>query len=221
MIKAVLFDLDGTLLDTLPDLTNIVNLTMRELGYPERTLEEVRTFVGYGLVKLIERALPVGEPMTEDILAVAKENYLKFQNMYAVPYEGVPKLLSDLRALNIKTGIVSNKINEAVQVILREYFPDTMDVGIGTMQGVRIKPYPDQCLLAFEKLGAAPSECIYVGDGETDLETAANAHMEALGASWGYRGEEFLLAHGAKHIVHAPSEVLSYVLAHREDAPEG
>lgn len=212
-IKAVLFDLDGTLLDTLPDLHNITNITLRQLNYPERSIEEVRMFVGFGMRKLIGRALPEGVEMTEEIYERMHRNYLENQNRLSVKYEGIDEMLSTLRAHGIKCAIVSNKPDAAAQEVQKLYFPE-MDFTTGQREDMHTKPHRDLSDLAMRTLGVTSAECVYVGDSDTDIETGTNAGMETLACAWGFRGEEFLLSHGAKHLLHSVPEITEYVLSH-------
>lgn len=211
-IKAVLFDLDGTLLNTLPDLHNITNITLRELGYPERSMEEVRMFVGHGAKKLIARALPEGVELTDAVLERMMANYLKYQNKLAVLYEGIEELLLELKTRGIQSAIVSNKPDAATIGVWKKYFSETIAFAIGAREGMHIKPHPDQANEAMRVLGVRPEDCVYVGDSDTDVETGANAGMETLSVTWGFRDEDFLKEHGAKLFIHDPAEILQWIL---------
>ena len=213
-IKAVLFDLDGTLLNTLPDLHNITNITLRQLGYPERSMDEVRLFIGNGVRLLISRALPEGAEMTEEIFNRMNENYLANQNKLSVKYEGIDEMLFALQKSGIHCAIVSNKPDAAAQVVTDLYFKDYIEFTSGQRADKNKKPHPDLCNMAMDFLQVKPEECVYVGDSDTDIETGDNAGMETLACTWGFRGEEFLKAAGAKHIVRTPAEITEYVLTH-------
>ena len=214
--KAVLFDLDGTLLNTLPDLTFIVNKTMREYGLPERAEEEVRMFVGNGVRLLFERSLPkdrsFSEEEIEEMYRTMRANYVKYQNQFAVKYEGIDELLDTLKAAGVKCAIVSNKPDDAVIGVVDCYFKDQLDFAIGQREGCRPKPAPDVTNLALSELGVLASDCVYVGDSDTDLETGWNAGMESIGAAWGFRGRAFLEEHGARLIADTPRELQEMLL---------
>ena len=209
MIEAVIFDLDGTLLYTLEDLKNSTNFALREFGYPERTLEEVRQFVGNGVRKLIERAVPDGTDtgITEEVLRVFKENY--GQNMYncTKPYNSIEKLLLELKQNGLKTAVVSNKFDLAVKELCKKYFGDLIDVAIGQRDDVPKKPAPDGVLTAIEELGVKRENCIYVGDSDVDIYTAKNAGIESVGCSWGFRSFACLFSASPSVIIDSPDYI--------------
>ena len=193
----VVFDLDGTLLDTLEDLKNSVNYAMRHFDYPERTLDEVRRFVGNGIVLLIQRAIPGGkdDPNFEEAFALFKEHYGKHCNDTTKPYEGIMELLHILKEHNIKIAIVSNKADFAVKELNEIYFKGMISVAIGEKEseGIRKKPAPDTVREALKELGSTAESSVYVGDSDVDIETARNSGMDEILCDWGFRGEEFLL----------------------------
>ncbi len=213
MIDTVIFDLDGTLLFSLEDLKNSTNFALRQFGFKERTLEEVRIFVGDGVRKLIERALPQGTDamIIEDVLRVFKENYE--QNMYncTKPYNGIQKLLLDLRHSSLKTAVVSNKFDIAVKELCKKYFGDLIDVAIGQRDDVPKKPAPNGVFAAIKELGAKQQNCIYVGDSDVDVLTAHNAGLKCIGVTWGYRDRELLESKGADYIVNDPHEIFNLI----------
>ncbi len=215
MIYCVIFDLDGTLLNTLDDLCDSTNYALKQFGYPERTLEEVRGFVGNGVKKLIERAIPDGmnNPEFENCLSVFKEHYA--QNMYnkTAPYDGILELLKELRLKGIHTGVVSNKFDSAVKQLCKKYFGDLIQVAIGENEdaGVRKKPAPDSVFRAMEELKVSIENVIYAGDSETDVQTAKNAEIDCIGCSWGFRSKDILKHEGAKYIIDSPQEILKIV----------
>ena len=215
MIEAVIFDLDGTLLYTLEDLKNSTNFSLRTFGYPERTLEEVRQFVGNGVRKLIERAVPEGTDtgITEEVLRVFKENY--GQNMYncTKPYNSIEKLLLGLRQNGLKTAVVSNKFDLAVKELCKKYFGNLIDVAIGQRDDVPKKPAPDGVFAAIDELGVKLKNCIYVGDSDVDVLTARNSGLPCIGVTWGYREKELLESKGADYIVNDPLEILDLIKA--------
>lgn len=211
MIHAVIFDLDGTLLNTLEDLCESTNFALQKFGYPARTIEEVRTFVGDGVRKLIERAVPVGVEDIEECLSAFKEHYAA--NMYnkTAPYDGILEMLKELRLKGIHTAVVSNKYDAAVKELCKKYFGDLVQVAIGENEvaGIRKKPAPDSVFRAMEELKVSIENVIYAGDSETDVQTAANAEIDCIGCTWGFRSREVLEEHGARYIVKTPQEILN------------
>lgn len=209
----IIFDLDGTLLNTLDDLRDSLNVVLTGHGYPARTLDEVRRFVGNGVRKLIMRALPEG--FTEDELNLCENEFRKqykdnMQNK-TMPYDGIIELLAKLKSLNYKLAIVSNKFDAAVKGLSKDYFGDLITVAIGESEGVRRKPAPDSVYKAIEELGSDLSHAIYVGDSETDAETAKNAGIPCIGVTWGFRSREILESCGVEYIVNKPEEILSII----------
>ena len=209
--KTVIFDLDGTLLNTLDDLAAATNYALAQHGLPLRTTEEVRWFVGNGIRKLIERAVPEGTAQTEQeaVYATFNEYYKLHCNDNTQAYDGVMELLDALRNAGCRTAIVSNKADYAVQELARQYFADKLDAARGERSGIAKKPAPDMVFAVMQRLDAKKETTVYVGDSDTDLETARNAGVECIGACWGFRGREFLLAHGAKLLAAAPQDVLT------------
>lgn len=196
---AVIFDLDGTLLDTLADLAGSVNAAMRQFGLPERTLDEVRMFVGNGIRKLIQRAVPGGEshPEFERILDFFREHYGVHCMDETEAYPGILSLLDWLKRMDIHAAIVSNKADFAVKKLRDVYFKELVEVAIGEREGVRKKPEPDSVLQALTELGVECGRAVYVGDSDVDLQTAGNAGLDCILVSWGFRSRDFLLAAGA------------------------
>lgn len=209
--KTVIFDLDGTLLNTLEDLAAATNYALAQHGLPLRTTEEVRWFVGNGIRKLIERAVPEGTPQAEQdaVYAAFNEYYKLHCNDNTQAYDGVMELLAALRKAGCKTAIVSNKADYGVQELTKQYFADKLDAACGERSGIAKKPAPDMLFAVMQRLTAEKETTVYVGDSDTDLETARNAGVECIGACWGFRGREFLLAHGARLLAEAPQEVLT------------
>lgn len=209
----VIFDLDGTLLNTLDDLTASVNHAMEKMGYPLHSLDEVRRFVGNGVRVLIRRSVPAG---TSDIDYTSAYNY--FTAHYAEncrnktgPYDGIPELLQKLGGMGIKTAIVSNKIDFAVKELRDEFFADTVPVAVGDSEDTANKPAPDMVYKALAELGSEAEECVYVGDTDVDLETAANAGMDCISVSWGFRSRAELESYGAKMIADTAEDILRYI----------
>lgn len=211
MIHGVIFDLDGTLLNTLDDLCGSTNYALNKFGYPSRTLEEVRRFVGNGVRLLIERAIPQGcnNPHFDDCLNTFKEHYKS--NMYnkTKPYAGILEMLKTLKLQGIQTAVVSNKFDAAVKELCKKYFGDLIQVAIGEneAEGVRKKPAPDSVFKAITDLKLSIENVIYVGDSETDVQTAKNAEIHCIGCTWGFRDKSVLVEEGADYIVNAPDEI--------------
>ena len=214
-IQAAIFDLDGTLLDTLDDLSDSCNATLKNLGYPERTRDEVRTFVGNGIRRLMENALPGGShnPDFEKAILEMKENYAKNSLNKTKPYPGIMEMLSDLKNKNIKIGIVSNKPNSDVKKLASVFFADLIEpaaaVGEKEAEGVRRKPAPDSVFEVLKNLSVKTENAFYVGDSDVDIATARNANIPCVSVSWGFRSFDFLKEHGAKITISNPQEILS------------
>lgn len=213
MINTVIFDLDGTLLYTLEDLTDSLNHALSEIGCEEKTINEVRNFVGNGVKKLVERATPNGTSHLrfEECLCIFKEHYTK--NMYnkTRPYNGVAEMLDLLKENGYKTAVVSNKFDHAVKELCTRYFGDKIQFAVGENEIIKKKPAPDGVLEAIKKTGCTQENCVYVGDSEVDIETANNAGMPCISVDWGYKDKDFLLANGAKNIVSTPQELLELI----------
>ena len=210
MEKGAIFDLDGTLLYTLEDLKDSVNYSLAKFGYPCRTLDEVRNFVGNGVKLLIERALPGGEknPDFKECLTCFKEHYKK--NMYNKTrlFDGIDEMLAELNSRGYKIAVVSNKFDAAVKELCEKYFCGKIEIAIGESEEVRKKPAPDSVLKAMEVLNCNPELTYYIGDSEVDIETAKNAGLKCISVSWGYKDKDFLKEHGASTIVDRPLEIL-------------
>ena len=209
----VVFDLDGTLLDTLQDLADATNYALRKQGMPERTIDEVRQFVGNGVRLLMIRAIPGGEenPLFEETFALFKSYYGEHCNDHTRPYEGIMELLATLRKKGYAVAIVSNKIDFAVKELSKLYFQGIVPVAIGEKEGIRRKPAPDTVFEALKELGRTKEEAVYVGDSDVDIETAQNAGMPCISVLWGFRDKAFLKAHGASHYAEKAEEILKYV----------
>lgn len=215
MKKTVIFDLDGTLLNTLDDLADSTNYALSKFGYPTRTIEEVRQFVGNGVAKLIERAIPDGKnnPNFEKCLSIFKENYA--QNMYnkTAPYNGIIEMLSNLKSKGIKIAVVSNKFDLAVKELCKKYFEGFIDFAAGEneSQGIKKKPAPDTVISVLNEFNFAPEDAVYVGDSDVDIMTAKNSKMPCISVTWGFRDEKFLLENGATILINAPSEIYNHL----------
>lgn len=213
MIETIIFDLDGTLLNTLEDLYLSTNFALRKFSYPERTLDEVRNFVGNGVAKLIERAIPHGcsNPDYDDCLSVFKKHYQQNMLTHTAPYEGIIELLEKLKSKGIKIGVVSNKFDAAVKGLCKLYFKDLVDIAIGESETTRKKPFPDGVLKAMNELGGTSATSIYCGDSDVDVKTARNANLKCIGVLWGFRNRENLENAGADFIVTKPAAILEII----------
>lgn len=212
-VRAVIFDLDGTLLDTLQDLADAVNYALRENNMPERTIEEVREFVGNGVEKLMIRAIPNGKdnPAFDKAFEDFRSFYGEHCKDHTVPYPEIIPLMEELQARDIKMAIVSNKLDSAVKQLDKEYFCGLTQAAIGETENVRRKPAPDSVLKAMQEIQVTAEHAIYVGDSDVDIETAANAKLPCISVTWGFRSEEFLKEHGASHLIARPLELLTYI----------
>lgn len=206
---AYIFDLDGTLLDTLRDLWASTNYALRTHGMPEHTIADVRRFVGNGVRKLMERAVPDGEhnPLFMPALATFRDHYLHHDCDTTQPYPGIVPLLHRLRAAGKAVAVVSNKFDAATKSLCTHYFGTLVDTAIGESERVRKKPAPDTVEEAIRQLGVAHGRCVYVGDSEVDIATAANSGLPCITVLWGFRDRDFLIAHGATTMVERPEEI--------------
>ena len=215
MYRAVIFDLDGTLLDTLEDLRDGVNYVLTLKGYPKRSLEEIRRFVGNGIAKLIERAAPQGTTEAEwaEMLQVFRAYYTEHCRIKTGPYEGITELLEELKKQGILMAIVSNKNDAAVKELVKYYFSDFIEpeVAIGEREGIQKKPAPDSVYEAMRLLGVEKEEAVYVGDSDVDRETAKNAALDCISVTWGFRDEEMLRGLEPEYLVHEPKEIMEIV----------
>ena len=207
-----IFDLDGTLLDTLADLAAAVNYALRQHGMPEHTIDDVRRFVGNGVRKLMERAIPDGEknPDFEATFATFREYYMHHSLDTTRPYPGIMEMLEALKAQGCRLAVVSNKMMAATKELCQHFFADTIEVAIGENEaaGIRKKPAPDTVFEALRQLGEEKDSAVYVGDSDVDLETANNSGLPCISVLWGFRDRDFLIQHGAKTFISAPSELL-------------
>jgi len=197
--KAVIFDLDGTLLDTLDDLCDSVNHTMDVFSYPRRTREEVRRFVGNGVDRLIELCIPgeANDPNRDEAIAEYRRYYKDHSEIKTKPYDGVVELIGKLISDGVKVAVVSNKIHLSTVELCKKYFPKIENVcGEREAEGIRRKPHPDTVIKSAEDMGLTVGECVYVGDSEVDIETAKNAGMDCISVLWGFRDREYLESMG-------------------------
>lgn len=207
---AIIFDLDGTLTDTLADLRNSVNYALGKFGFPERSADEIRSFVGNGVRKLIYRSVPenTSDEIAEKCLDVFKEYYREYSCVETKPYNGIIPMLEELKKRNIKTAVVTNKMHEAAAEIVEFFFGGLIDVTVGQVETMKPKPEPDGVFLALEKLGASKENAIYVGDSEVDCITAHNAGVPCIGVTWGFRDREVLEANGTDYIAEKANDIL-------------
>ncbi len=213
--KAVIFDMDGTTLDTLEDLLGALNHTLGRFGFPLHDLREMRGYVGNGIRRQIEQGAPAGTPAEtiDRMLPVFMEYYKVHGAEHTHPYEGIPELLRHLRDRGIRTAIVSNKADVAVRRLTEVYFPGLFEVSVGEKEGVRRKPAPDSVLEVLRIMGLSVSDAVYVGDSEVDIQTADRAGMDRIIVGWGFRDREDLLRDGADRVFGSPREVEEYLLA--------
>ncbi len=213
-VNSIIFDLDGTLLNTLDDLYVSVNYMLDKFGYPKRTKSEVRSYLGSGVRYLVNCALPDGaKERTDECLAVFKEYYDVHKDDNTAPYEGIIDMLAEVKAAGIKTAIVSNKYDAAVQQLKEVTFTGGIDFALGEGNGIKPKPAPDGVWLAMDKIGATKDDCIYVGDSEVDMQTADNAGLRCVTVSWGFRDKEDLLARGALNCIDYPNELMPLIVS--------
>ncbi|MBQ2167927.1 MAG: HAD-IIIA family hydrolase [Prevotella sp.] len=207
--KTYIFDLDGTLLDTLNDLHASCNYALRTHGMPERSLEEVRQFVGNGVKKLMERAIPNGleNPLFEETLQTFRQHYLLHNLDTTLPYPGIMEMLQQLKAQGKRIAVVSNKFYAATQDLCKHFFGDTIQVAIGEREDIKKKPAPDTVLEALRQLQVTRQDAVYVGDSEVDVETARNSGIPCISVLWGFRSKSFLLSHGATTFIETPNEL--------------
>ena len=209
----IIFDLDGTLLNTLDDLTASTNHALQVCGYPPHTTQEVRLMVGNGIAKLIERAVPQGtsEASTLHCLDIFRQHYTEHCLDRTLPYPGVTEMLSEFKRRNLGLAIVSNKLQPAVSELRERFFADCINIAVGETKQVRRKPAPDMLLLVMRLMGASEADTIYVGDSDVDILTARNASLPCISVAWGFRDKDFLIRHGATTIAESPAQLLEII----------
>lgn len=220
--KGVIFDLDGTILDTLEDLTDAVNFVLRDNKYPEHDIDDVRKFVGNGIHKLIERAVPVGVSLEkiDQIFCDFKAYYNEHCDVKTRPYTGIIKLLQTLKQEEIKIAVLSNKADDAVQILCEKYFTNQFDFVAGEKKGIPRKPNPEALYSMAKDMDLKMSELVYVGDSEVDIMTAQNAGMDCVIVDWGFRERKFLQESGARCIVSTINELLQIIKSKMPDEDE-
>lgn len=207
-----IFDLDGTLLDTLGDLAASVNYALQRYGLPQHSRDEVRRMVGNGVRMLMERAVTGGSqhPLFAAAFDVFRQHYMEHSFDTTCPYEGITEMLTELKKQGKHTAVVSNKFDAATKSLCTHFFPDTIDVAVGEheAEGIRKKPAPDTVLEALSRMGVGSERAVYVGDSEVDVATARNSGLPCISVLWGFRDRQFLLSHGATCFISSPGELL-------------
>lgn len=212
--EAVIFDLDGTLTDTLADLRSSVNFALSQFGFSERTTEEIRSFVGNGVRRLIYLSVPDNTPdeTSEECLSVFKEHYKANSLIETKPYDGITEMLTELKSRGVKTAVVTNKMHSAAVGIVEHFFGNLIDTTVGQIDGVSQKPKPDGIYKALEMLGTEKEKSVYVGDSEVDCITAKNAGIPCVGVTWGFRDREVLTENGAEYIADSVRELTELLI---------
>lgn len=208
--SACIFDLDGTLLNTLEDLKNSVNYALSQKGYPERSVEEVRNFIGNGIMMLIKRAVPSGtnDEDTQETLGIFKEHYLLHMNDNTSPYDGIITVLEKLRSRGVRTGVVTNKAHDAAVGLVKAFFGDLIEVTVGQKSGVPTKPDPAALNEVMTLLEINADNVLYLGDSDVDMFTAHNAGVHCAGVTWGFRDKELLMSADAEYVIDNPEEII-------------
>lgn len=213
MIKAVIFDLDGTLLDTLEDLTDSVNYVLKKHNMPERTTEEIRCFIGNGVPTLISRS--VQKNTDSETIKICVTEMLEYYGSHAEiktkPYDGITELLEDLKKQNIATAVVTNKAEIPAKILCKAKFGDSFTLVVGDNGIDKLKPEPDNVFRALKELKINNEEVLYVGDSDVDMVTATRAGLKSVGVTWGFRDEEILRKNGADFIINTPNELLDII----------
>ena len=209
-----IFDLDGTLLDTLGDLAASVNYALRTHHLPEHSVDDVRMMVGNGVRRLMERAVQEGadNPLFNNAFSTFRQHYLEHSLDTTRPYDGISEMLRELKLRGCRTAVVSNKFHAATSELCQHFFPDTIDVAVGEheAEGIRKKPAPDTVFEALRQLEVGKEEAGYVGDSDVDIATARNSGLPCISVLWGFRDQNFLIGHGATTLISRPEELLSF-----------
>lgn len=214
MLKAVLFDLDGTLVNSLADLAEGVNRALKTENYPTHEVEAFKYFVGDGMPIMIERALPADKKDPDTIarmLKLLKAYYSEHFADFTCAYDGVPELVKELKKRGFIVAVVTNKAQDMAEIVVKKFYGDTFDLIFGMREGIPGKPDPTMALLAMEELGVKPEECVFIGDSGMDVATGVNSGALPVGELWGFRGEEELRKNGAKYIITRPEELLDII----------
>ena len=211
--NTVVFDLDGTLLDTLGDLRDSVNFALEKNNLPKRTTEEIRSFVGNGIRLLIERAVPENTPIeiTDKCFSDFKEYYKDHSAILTKAYDGIIDLLTTLKEKGVKIAVVSNKADFAVKTLMEDYFKGLYDCAYGERAGVMRKPAPDAVFGAISEMGGNLENTVYIGDSDVDIETSKNAKLPCIAVTWGFRDKKVLESLDPEYIVDSPSDILNII----------
>lgn len=215
MFKVAIFDLDGTLLNTLDDLANACNYALNKFSFPTHEVEKYKTFIGNGIYKLVERAVPDNKKDKETVgkvLEVFSDYYNEHMMDMTKPYDGIINLLDELRMKGIKLAVVSNKKHEFTMEIVKKYFGNRFDIVFGHRDNYKEKPDPSSVLEVIDKFNILKSECIYIGDSNVDIMTAKNARVKCIGVSWGFRGKEELANEGANYLADNTTELKNIII---------
>ena len=216
-IQALIFDLDGTLLNTLDDLADSCNIMLKHFNFPQRTIDEVRQFVGNGFGVLVEKAIPDGRnnPLYNQALEYIRQTYASHSQVKTHPYNGIIELIQELNNEGIHTGIVSNKpdaqVKELAELYFSPYINSNTAIGEQESKGIRRKPAPDSTLAVMNILNVSPKHTVYVGDSDVDIATAQNAGIPCISVTWGFRSKEFLIQNGAKILAEKPQDIISII----------
>ncbi len=214
MIKVVIFDLDGTLVNSLNDLADSTNFALKECGFPTHSLESYKYFVGNGIQNLTAKTIPE-EFRTDENCKKVYDAFMKYYRVHykdkTKSYNGIMKLVKDIKALNLKIAVVTNKSQEMALKVVEKLFGNEFEIVFGKQENYPAKPDPTLTLKTMADLGATPTECIFVGDSGVDMQTAINAGCNSIGVLWGFRSEEELKDNGADYIVDDPNEILSII----------
>lgn len=215
MTHLIIFDLDGTLLNTIDDLAISTNYALRQFGFPEHSLPEYPYFVGNGITRLIERALPEDHRNTETVCRV-KEKFVGYYQQHKTdrtrPYPGIPALLEVLNEKGIRLAVASNKYHQGTEELIRHYFGSSLFCAVaGQKEGIPVKPDPAIIRSILEQTGIASADTLYIGDSGVDMQTAANSGVASVGVTWGFRPRKELEASGAQHIAEQPQDILKFI----------
>lgn len=214
-ITTIVFDMDGTVLNTLEDLTVSMNYVLSKFGMPEHKLEEYRLFFGNGVGEALRLSLPEGtsEDIIDEMLPVFKEHYDAHCLDKTGPYDGILDMMRELKLRGYKTAIVSNKIDSAVKELHQRFFGDSVDIAIGEQPGINRKPAPDMVNLALKELGSSKEESVYIGDSEVDFMTAENSGLPCISVLWGFRDKDFLIEQGAYCFAEKPKDIIDILIS--------
>ncbi len=211
--KAVIFDLDGTLLDTLEDLADSLNYVMEKYSCPVHTIEEVRGFVGNGIRNLVKRAVPAGTP--QELAEEMYQCYIRYYKDHCMiktkPYEGITDMLKSLRGSGIRTAVLSNKADSAVQELTQSMFSGCFDLAMGAKDGIELKPARAMMDIALKELSVTAADAVYVGDSDVDIQFARNSEMDCVSVTWGFRSRSLLIESGASVLADSPAELLECI----------